>query len=170
MASDPTTEKKAREALARNPFPDMPWIDVRDDGIVIATGYSEALHRLLRWVPKAQWRPAERAWLVPFSGAEAVRAVLPEISRLAEAARELDEPRVVEPPAETRAELVAEAAGLLDGPDRQAILDLEPAAISDRFAEDVAGKLRQKAAVLTHVAERIEAILSTARRDERARS
>ncbi|HYP57452.1 MAG TPA: hypothetical protein VEQ35_04115 [Beijerinckia sp.] len=89
MPPEPTADENAREALKLNPFPPSTWVSVADDGIVISTGYSEALNRLLRWVPKAKWRPDRRCWLVPFSGAEAVRAVLPEINRLADATQEL---------------------------------------------------------------------------------
>jgi hypothetical protein len=39
----------------------------------------------LRWVPNLRWRPEKCCWTVPLSGAAAVRAVLPEILRLAEA-------------------------------------------------------------------------------------
>jgi hypothetical protein len=175
MSIDTTTEQKAREALAANPFPEVPWIRIRDDGIALSTGYSEALHRLLRWVPNARWRQSDRCWIVPFSGAEAVRAVLPEITRLAEAARELDDPvsprRASETPA--RPDLlpcVIEAAALLHGPDWRAALRQE--ATGDRITDwidgrsvpdaadpllvDLAARLRQKAALLTRAAERLE--------------
>ncbi len=85
------TEDEAREALLANPLPQTPWVTVESDGIAINTGFSEALMRLLRWVPKAEWRPAKRRWHVPFSGANAIRSVLPEITRLADAAQELDD-------------------------------------------------------------------------------
>jgi len=86
-----TAEERARDAFLSNPFPASPWVKIEKDGIAIATGYSEALERLLRWVPKARWRRDTRSWHVPFSGADAVRAVLPEVIRLAEAAQELDD-------------------------------------------------------------------------------
>lgn len=164
-ANDTTSEQKSREALARNPLPDLPWIRIEDDGIVIVTGYSEALHRLLRWVPKAQWRVSQRCWLVPFSGAEAVRAVLPEITRLAEAARELEDAA----PRDTRARLAAkdpmealtEAAALLYGPDWDS--SLATATISDGQVADLAAELRRKAAALLQAAERLEAVLGSRR-------
>jgi hypothetical protein len=77
-----TSEAEAREILC---LP-APYVSVTAQGIVIAAGYSGALERLLRWVPKAAWRQDMRAWLVPLAGADAVRSVLPEIQRLAEAA------------------------------------------------------------------------------------
>ncbi|QJD28663.1 hypothetical protein [Methylococcus geothermalis] len=48
------------------------------DGIIIRAGYSEALHRM----PEV---PEKRHGWEPLSGAELIRSVLPEISRLAEA-------------------------------------------------------------------------------------
>jgi len=81
-------EEKALEILSGAGQPLAPYISVSPEGIVIASGYSEALVRLLRWVPKAIWRPDKRAWLVPLAGADALRSVLPEILRLAEAATE----------------------------------------------------------------------------------
>lgn len=77
-----------RAALAANPFPPNPWVQVTDDGIIIKAGYSDTLQRMLRWVPKVRWVPAKRQWEVPLSGAELIRSVLPEISRLAEATHE----------------------------------------------------------------------------------
>jgi hypothetical protein len=176
---DRTRERKAREAFDRNPFPDLPWIRVREDGIAIATGYSEALHRLLRWVPKAEWRAAERCWLVPFSGAEAVRAVLPEITRLAETARELDAP--VAPAAPGLLEALVEGAALLHGPDWRAVLarDGDGGRIADWVARraapdpsdpllvDLAAALRKQAAALTRAAEQLGAHLSPLRGDDR---
>jgi hypothetical protein len=82
------SEDKAREILSAAGLPPTPFIAVTPEGILIASGYSEALARLLRWVPKAKWRPDKRAWLVPLAGADAMRSVLPEIIRLAEAAVE----------------------------------------------------------------------------------
>ena len=79
-----TSEAEAREILG---LP-APYVSVTAQGIVIAAGYSGALERLLRWVPKAAWRQDMRAWLVPLAGADAVRSVLPEIQRLAETAAE----------------------------------------------------------------------------------
>lgn len=178
MPTDAITEQKARAAFAENPFPQTPFVTVTEDGIVIATGYSEALHRLLRWVPKAKWRASERSWLVPFSGADAVRAVLPEISRLADAARELDEAapagdvRRTETDADRLARLV-EAAELLHGSDWRAALvrdhpekpiadwiegklGLDP---SDGIFADLAARLRRKAEASRLAADRLEALV-----------
>jgi len=180
MSIDTTSERKAREAFDRNPFPEMPWIRIRDDGIALATGYSEALHRLLRWVPKAQWRVSERCWIVPFSGAEAVRAVLPEITRLAEAARELDgsSPPIAAP---DLLEDFVEAATLLHGADWRVVLAGENAAsriaewtdgrsqpeASDPLLADLAAKLRRKAAALIKAAERLETGIAGSNGDPR---
>jgi len=120
------TEDEAREALAANPLPRTPWVTVEADGIAIHTGFSEALLRLLRWVPQAKWRPDKRRWHVPFAGANAIRAVLPEITRLADAAQELDETQAAErrlsdaatgdaPHKSEAHERLAEAARLLYG-------------------------------------------------------
>src|SRR5258708_10872729 len=90
------TEDEARAALAANPLPQTPWVTVEADGIAINTGFSEALMRLLRWVPQAKYRPDKRRWHVPFAGANAIRSVLPEITRLADAAQELDDTQIAE--------------------------------------------------------------------------
>lgn len=108
-----TDEDTARAALAANPFPPSPWVQVTDDGIIIKAGYSDTLHRMLRWVPKVQWVPERRHWKVPLAGAELVRSVLPEISRLAEATHE--EVRVAVPAAREKAP-VNEAAGVPNPP------------------------------------------------------
>ena len=39
----------------------------------------------MRWVPKTRWSAKHRCWIVPLSGLELVRSILPELSRLAEA-------------------------------------------------------------------------------------
>lgn len=82
------TDDEARAALAAQPFPTNPWVQVTDDAVLIKAGYNEAMQRVLRWVPQARWRRDLRCWWVPLSGAELVRSVLPEISRLAEAMQE----------------------------------------------------------------------------------
>jgi hypothetical protein len=82
------SDEEARATLAVNPFPANPWVEVQDDGIIIKAGYSETLQRMLRWVPNARWRSDLRCWSLPLAGAELVRSVLPEISRLAEAMQE----------------------------------------------------------------------------------
>lgn len=83
-----TAEDQARALLAERPFPPNPWVRVGEDDIVIRAGYNEAMQRMLRWVPKAQWRADTRCWHIPLAGAELVRAILPELSRLAEAMQE----------------------------------------------------------------------------------
>lgn len=83
-----TDDAQFRAALAANPFPSNPWVYAAEDGIIIKAGYSDTLHRMLRWVPKAQWIPERRHWKVPLAGAELIRSVLPEITRLAEATYE----------------------------------------------------------------------------------
>ncbi len=82
------SDEKARAALAANPFPPSPWLEVTDDAIIIKCGFSEQLLQLLRWVPNVQWRPEKRHWTVPLRGAEAVRSILPEILRLSEATQD----------------------------------------------------------------------------------
>lgn len=114
----------SRAALAADTFPANPWVQISDDAIIIKAGYSETLQRLLRWVPKAQWRADLRCWSVPLAGAELVRSVLPEISRLAEAMQET--PHVLSPD-QTEVEAAAvsarawfrDAARLLFGSDWQ---------------------------------------------------
>lgn len=83
-----TDEDQLRAALTANPFPPNPWVQVGEDGIIIKASYSDTLHRMLRWIPKVQWIPEKRHWKVPLAGAELIRSVLPEISRLAEATYE----------------------------------------------------------------------------------
>ncbi len=119
-------DEQARAALAANPFPANPWVRVTDDAILIQAGYSETLQRMLRWVPKARWRADLRCWSVPLAGAELVRSVLPEISRLAEAMQEepsgpsVDQPVRSESPADAQARAwFRDAARLLYGSDWQ---------------------------------------------------
>jgi hypothetical protein len=179
METDTTSEHEARVALDLNPFPDSPVVQIRDDGIAIATSYSEALHRLLRWVPKARWRAAERCWLVPFSGAEAVRAILPEITRLAEATRELEEPVPREAATEAKTLDLVEAflagARLLHGSEWRAVLMREGAVsiddwidgrtmpdASDPVFADLVAALRQRAAATAKAADRLDSARSEA--------
>lgn len=82
------SDQEGRPAAASDPLPDNPWVYATDEVIVIKAGYSETLQRMLRWIPKAQWRADLRRWHVPLAGAALVRSVLPEISRLAEAMQE----------------------------------------------------------------------------------
>jgi len=78
----------ARAALAANPFPPSPFIEIGEDSIIIKCGFSEQLLGLLRWIPNVQWRPEKRYWTVPLRSAESVRPILPEILRLSEATRD----------------------------------------------------------------------------------
>lgn len=122
------TDDDARAALAAQPFPANRWVRVVGDAIVIQAGYSETLQRMLRWVPQARWRADLRCWHVPLAGAELVRSVLPEISRLAEAMEEdavpqaaADEPHVDATPlnADPARTWFRDAARLLYGSDWQ---------------------------------------------------
>jgi len=78
----------ARARLAANPLPDNPWVEATEDAILIKTGYTETIEHMLRWVPKARYSGKRRCWVVPLTGLELVRKVLPELSRLAEAMQE----------------------------------------------------------------------------------
>lgn len=120
------TDEQARVRLAEHPFPDNPWVKVAGDAILIQAGYTETLQRMLRWVPKARWRADLRCWTVPLAGAELIRSVLPEISRLAEAMQEersapsQDRPVGGESPQDAQARaLFRDAARLLYGSDWQ---------------------------------------------------
>jgi hypothetical protein len=113
-------ENKARAALAQNPFPSSPYIETGNDFIIIKCGFSEQLLQLLRWIPKVEWRPDKRYWTVPIGGAEAIRAVLPEILRLSE----LTQPRLAQTETVAKhtlspAELFKSAARLIFGGDWQ---------------------------------------------------
>jgi hypothetical protein len=120
------SNEQARAAPATKPFPNNPWVQVTDNAILIKAGYSETLQRMLRWVPKAQWRAELRCWTVPLAGAELLRSVLPEITRLAEAMQEtpcapsIDLATAGETPADAQARaLFRDAARLLFGSDWQ---------------------------------------------------
>jgi hypothetical protein len=76
--------ENARAALAAHPLPKSPYLEVSGDVIIIKSGFSEQLLQILRWVPKVEWRPERRCFTVPLTGIESVRAVLPEVLRLAE--------------------------------------------------------------------------------------
>jgi hypothetical protein len=112
--------EKARAALAEKPLPSSPYLEVIGDVIVIKSGFSEQLLQVLRWVPKVEWRPERRCFTVPLTGLEAVRAVLPEILRLAELTqpRKVDSQRAPEA-ASTPREMFQAAARLLYGTDWQ---------------------------------------------------
>lgn len=144
------SDEHARAALTADPFAANPWVEVNDDAIIIKAGYTEALQRLLRWVPKARWRADLRCWSVPLAGAELVRSVLPEISRLAEAMQETPgapSPGQVDTgegaPAENARAWFRDAARLLFGSDWQReiarALDRDEAALACWLVgEDVA--------------------------------
>jgi hypothetical protein len=178
------TEDEARAALEANPLPQTPWVTVEADGIAINTGYSEALLRILRWVPQAQWRPDKRRWHVPFAGANAIRSVLPEITRLADAAQELDDTQTAErrlteeakgdgPHKSEAHKRLADAARLLYGAEWTAPLaraaQLDPAFVagwvngsvpidaSYGVFLDLVGLLRQRAAEITATADELAA-------------
>lgn len=177
------TEIRAKNALAANPYPETPLVEIGADGIMIKTGYSEALHRLLRWVPHAKFRSDRRIWLIPFSGAEAVRAVLPEIIRLAEASEDLNaaEARQRDRKASylERApiENLIAAAKLLYGEDWQnpliKNLDIAPElmtgiladpaklAAGDKLFSKLVRLMRSRAAELISEAETLEEVCST---------
>ncbi|WP_290869748.1 hypothetical protein [Aquabacterium sp.] len=120
------TDDEIRAALAARPFPANPWVRLTDEAVLIQAGYTDTLERLLRWVPKARWRADLRCWHVPLAGAELVRAILPEISRLAEAMQDMPSPPSADVPgpresaaeAQARA-LFRDAARLLYGSDWQ---------------------------------------------------
>jgi hypothetical protein len=183
------TEEQARDALAENPLPQTPWVTVEADGIAINTGFSEALLRILRWVPRAEWRPDKRRWHVPFAGANAIRSVLPEITRLADAAQELDETQTAErrlaheasgdaPRTSEAHDRLAGAARLLYGAEwtapfaRDAKLDPAfvagwvngsvPIDASYGAFKDLVLLMRARASEITAAAEGLEAWLATA--------
>jgi hypothetical protein len=186
------TDDEAREALAKNPLPQTPWVTIEPDGIAINTGFSEALMRLLRWVPQAKYRPDKRRWHVPFAGANAIRSVLPEITRLADAAQELDETQISERRAADAAmgdvphlseahQRLADAARLLYGAEWTAPLaraaKLDPAFVagwvngsvpidaSYGVFKDVVSLLRQRAAELEAAADGLEAWFAAKRHE-----
>jgi hypothetical protein len=157
------TEDEAREILGVTAA--TPFVSVTAQGIIIASGYSEALARLLRWVPKASWRPDKRAWLVPLAGADAVRSVLPEIIRLAEAAFE-----------ERREEKAAAGTAVGKAFDKQRLIALgeaagrcvqevtaltgsAPPAIDRGNMKDAIAALRGEATRLSAAADQLEAWL-----------
>jgi hypothetical protein len=120
------SDDQVKAALAAHPFPANPWVQVTDDAVLIKAGYTETLQRMLRWVPKARWRADLRCWTVPLAGAELIRSILPEISRLAEAMQEepsapsVDKAVLSESPADAQARsLFRDAARLLFGSDWQ---------------------------------------------------
>ena len=79
------TDEQALSRLATHPLPATPWVYATDRAIIIKAEYTDTIERLLRWVPKTRWSAKHRCWIVPLSGLELVRSILPELSRLAEA-------------------------------------------------------------------------------------
>lgn len=79
------TDEEALARLAIHPLPANPWVYATDRAIIIKAEYTDTIERLLRWVPKTRWSARHRCWIVPLSGLELVRSILPELSRLAEA-------------------------------------------------------------------------------------
>lgn len=178
-------DEKARAALAANPFPLSPFVQVTEDAIVIKAGFSEQLLQLLRWVPNVQWRPEKRCWTVPLSGAGAVRAVLPEILRLAEATQ--PRPRGSLEPAGSDAgkqssapDLFRKAARLAFGGDWQRdsarALNRDEAALArwlagereledpQRLMDDMVAVMRRRAAEIAAEADRLAAAIDGADR------
>lgn len=99
------TEDEARTRLATHPLPPNRWVYATDRAIVIKADYTDTIERMLRWVPKTRWSAKQRCWIVPLSGLELVRSVLPELSRLAEAMQ--DEPVAPEASAAVPADAAA---------------------------------------------------------------
>lgn len=79
------TDEEALSRLAIHPLPANPWVYATDRAIIIKAEYTDTIERLLRWAPKTRWSARHRCWIVPLSGLELVRSILPELSRLAEA-------------------------------------------------------------------------------------
>ncbi|NMG49744.1 hypothetical protein GO613_16720 [Azoarcus communis] len=119
------SDDEARARLLIHPLPPNPWVYATDQAIVIKAEYTDTIERLLRWAPKARWSARQRCWLVPLSGLELVRSILPELSRLAEAMQEAPpdpgaEPTVPEGDADALArKWFRDAARLLFGSDWQ---------------------------------------------------
>lgn len=76
-------EARARDALAFEPLPFSRWVTVGERGIYVKTHYSEPLSQFLRSLPNAEWIADKRKWKLPFTSADAIRAALPELERLA---------------------------------------------------------------------------------------
>lgn len=79
------TDEEALSRLATHPLPANPWVYATDRAIIIKAEYTDTIERMLRWAPKTRWSARHRCWIVPLSGLELVRSILPELSRLAEA-------------------------------------------------------------------------------------
>jgi len=79
------SDDEARARLASHPLPANPWVQAGENAILIHAEYTDTIERMLRWVPKTRWSARRRCWIVPLSGLELVRSILPELCRLAEA-------------------------------------------------------------------------------------
>lgn len=117
------TEDEARARLLTHPLPANPWVYATDRAVIIKADYTDTIERMLRWVPKTRWSAKYRCWIVPLSGLELVRSVLPELSRLAEAMQETPVAPTTEP-ADADAGVLArkwfaDSARLLYGSDWQ---------------------------------------------------
>lgn len=117
------TEDEARARLATHPLPPNPWVYANEHAVIIKADYTDTIERMLRWVPKTRWSARHRCWIVPLTGLELVRSVLPELSRLAEAMQETPVAPAAEP-AGADAEALArkwfvDSARLLYGSDWQ---------------------------------------------------
>jgi|GEM_PF-7005218 len=88
-------EEKARDALAFDPLPESPWVRVTAAAILVETPYAPALVHMLRGLG-GSWCETLRAWRLPFRSAERLRAVLPELDRLATDAQAEAEKRKAE--------------------------------------------------------------------------
>lgn len=185
------SEEEAKAKLAANPFPANPWVEVGDEAIIIKAGYSETLQRMLRWVPQARWRADLRCWSVPLAGAELVRSVLPEISRLAEAMQEmpsrpiLDTPDDLESPLDVHARgWFRDAARLLYGSDWQRetarALNRDEAALAcwlvgegvaeaapEQLLEEMLALMRARAAAIDTAADALAQKIARSRRHGR---
>lgn len=167
--------EKARAALAAHPLPENPWLEVTDEAILIKAGFSEQLLQLLRWVPKIEWRPDKRHWVVPLSGAETIRSVLPEITRLAELTQPGKGRSGITPDIQSDEELFRNAARLLFGAEWQREIasalgrnETELArwllgevlfGDTEALLQDMLALMRQRAARIEEEAERFAAAL-----------
>jgi len=97
------THEQALARLQSHPLPVNPWVYATEQTIIIKADYTDTIERMLRWVPKTRWSARQRCWIVPLSGLELVRSVLPELSRLAEAMQETPVSEGAEPEGEGEA-------------------------------------------------------------------
>lgn len=88
LSADRYAEAKARDALAFEPLPQRPWLNIGSTGITVRVNYAEALSQLLRALPGARWDAATRSWRYPFSAADDIRKIVGRIDALAARANE----------------------------------------------------------------------------------